>query len=131
MLYVTVLILLDYNAESVVESHYKRIFRELPTEGEYKDIENFISMGVQESLICRALDIGEAKGAGTWAYTEGIIRNWIESGIFSLGDLEKKKSKEENAKKREKKKEETNTIKPKNKNEPDKYLPPKPLPELL
>ena len=84
----------ESNAKSVVESHYKRIFRELPTEDKHENIENFISMGVQESLICRALDITKAKERKTWAYAEGIVRNWIEGGVFSLDDLEEKKSQE-------------------------------------
>ena len=115
----------ESNAESVVESHYKRIFRKLPTEDECENIEKFINMGVQESLICGALDITKAKERKTWAYTKGIIRNWIESGIFSLDDLEK--NKEESTRKREKKERGTSAAKPKNNNKPDKYLPPEPL----
>ena len=78
----------------LVVQHYKKVFGKRHKRRARKDVENFISIGVQESLICRALDISEAKGVGTWAYAEGVIEIWMKSGVFSLDDLEKKKSQE-------------------------------------
>ena len=54
--------------------------------GNWAALNEIMSQGITEALVCYAVDIATANGKRTWGYVQGILNGWIVAGVRTVGE---------------------------------------------
>ena len=77
-----------HNPIKYVQAHYQKHMANLLSPTAYQEIIDFLDSGVEDKLICRAIDLSIDANARNWPYARKVLDSCITKGVLTLCDFE-------------------------------------------